>query len=95
MKDSPNWRPNTEPVLPKLKAAAKLPITWQMSLLYAVCFGGFVAFSTYLPTYLKTIYDFSAHRRRYPHSRFRASPRSSRDRSAASSPTGWVRRSSC
>ena len=59
MKDSPNWRPNTAPVLPKLKAAAKLPITWQMSLLYAVCFGGFVAFSTYLPTYLKTIYDFS------------------------------------
>ena len=46
-------------MLPKLKAAAKLPITWQMSLLYAVCFGGFVAFSTYLPTYLKTIYDFS------------------------------------
>ena len=31
-----------------------------MSFLYAVDFGGFVAFSTYLPTYLKTIYDFSA-----------------------------------
>ena len=59
MKDSPSWRPNTAPVIPKLRAAAKLPITWQMSLLYAVCFGGFVAFSTYLPTYLKTIYDFS------------------------------------
>ncbi|ACV77310.1 nitrate/nitrite transporter [Nakamurella multipartita] len=59
MKDAPNWRPNTSPVLPKLKAAAKLSITWQMSLLYAVCFGGFVAFSTYLPTYLKTVYDFS------------------------------------
>lgn len=59
MKDSPTWRPNTAPVVPKLKAAAKLSITWQMSLLYAVCFGGFVAFSTYLPTYLKTIYDFS------------------------------------
>ncbi len=59
MKDSPNWTPNTAPVLPKLKAAAKLSITWQMSFLYAVCFGGFVAFSTYLPTYLKVIYDFS------------------------------------
>ena len=34
-------------------------ITWQMAFLYAVAFGGFVAFSTYLPTYLKTIYDFS------------------------------------
>jgi NNP family nitrate/nitrite transporter-like MFS transporter len=60
MKDSPSWKPNTAPVIPKLRAAGKLAITWQMAFLYAVCFGGFVAFSTYLPTYLKTIYDFSA-----------------------------------
>jgi len=60
MKDSPNWKPNTAPVIPKLKAASKLAITWQMAFLYAVCFGGFVAFSTYLPTYLKIIYDYSA-----------------------------------
>ena len=59
MKDSPLWRPNTDPVGPKLKAAGKLAITWQMAFLYAVTFGGFVAFSTYLPTYLKTVYDFS------------------------------------
>jgi MFS transporter, NNP family, nitrate/nitrite transporter len=59
MKNSPVWKPNTDPVIPKLSAASKLAVTWQMSLLYAVCFGGFVAFSTYLPTYLKTIYDFS------------------------------------
>ena len=26
--------------------------------LYAVAFGGFVAFSTYLPTYLKDVYDW-------------------------------------
>src|SRR5262245_24933193 len=58
MKDSPAWSPNTDPVVPKLAAAAKLPVTWQMSFLYAVAFGGFVAFSTYLPTYLKDIYDF-------------------------------------
>ncbi len=44
--------------MPKLRAAAKLPVTWQMSFLYAVAFGGFVAFSTYLPTYLKDVYDF-------------------------------------
>ena len=59
MRDSPLWHPNTGAVLPKLAAAAKLGITWQMAFLYAVVFGGFVAFSTYLPTYLKTIYDFS------------------------------------
>jgi NNP family nitrate/nitrite transporter-like MFS transporter len=59
MKNSPTWKPSTQPVIPKLAAAAKLGITWQMAFLYAVTFGGFVAFSTYLPTYLKTIYDFS------------------------------------
>ena len=56
--NSPRWQPTTESVLPKLAAAAKLGITWQMSFLYAVAFGGFVAFSTYLPTYLKDVYDF-------------------------------------
>ncbi|MDF1604595.1 MFS transporter [Nocardioides sp. YIM 152315] len=58
MRDSPAWSPNTDPVAPKLVGALKLPITWQMSFLYAVAFGGFVAFSTYLPTYLKDVYEF-------------------------------------
>lgn len=58
MRDAPSWEPNRDPVAPKLTAAAKLPVTWQMSFLYAICFGGFVAFSTYLPTYLKDVYDF-------------------------------------
>jgi NNP family nitrate/nitrite transporter-like MFS transporter len=58
MRDSPTWKPNLDPVIPKLAAAAKLPLTWQMAFLYAVAFGGFVAFSTYLPTYLKNVYSF-------------------------------------
>jgi NNP family nitrate/nitrite transporter-like MFS transporter len=58
MSDSPRWKPNADPVVPRLMAALKLPVTWQMSFLYAVTFGGFVAFSTYLPTYLKDIYSF-------------------------------------
>jgi NNP family nitrate/nitrite transporter-like MFS transporter len=58
MRDSPAWKPNLAPVVPKLAAAAKLPVTWQMAFLYAVVFGGFVAFSTYLPTYLKNVYSF-------------------------------------
>src|SRR5262245_17166268 len=58
MRASPAWKPNLAPVVPKLAAAAKLPLTWQMSFLYAVAFGGFVAFSTYLPTYLKNVYNF-------------------------------------
>jgi MFS transporter, NNP family, nitrate/nitrite transporter len=28
MRDSPQWAPNTDPVVPKLVAAAKLPVTW-------------------------------------------------------------------
>lgn len=58
MRDSPVWKPNTAPVMPKLKAASKLAVTWQMAFLYAVTFGGFVAFSTYLPTYLKEVYGY-------------------------------------
>ncbi|MFL6045625.1 MAG: nitrate/nitrite transporter [Propionibacteriaceae bacterium] len=58
MRDSPAWKANLAPVVPKLAAAAKLPLTWQMAFLYAVAFGGFVAFSTYLPTYLKSVYSF-------------------------------------
>lgn len=56
LRNSPRWAPNTDPVVPKLAGALKLPVTWQMSFLYAVAFGGFVAFSTYLPTYLKDVY---------------------------------------
>lgn len=58
MRDSPRWQPNHNPVLPKLALGLRLPVTWRMSFLYAVTFGGFVAFSTYLPTYLTDVYDF-------------------------------------
>lgn len=40
-------------------AALKIPATQQLSLLYAVGFGGFVAFSVYLPTYLRNAYGLS------------------------------------
>ena len=60
VRNSPVFQPHSEPVMPKLRAAAKLGVTWQMSFLYAVVFGGFVAFSNYLPTYIKTIYGFPA-----------------------------------
>lgn len=39
--------------------AARLAVTWQLCALYAVGFGGFVAFSVYLPAYLRTAYDLS------------------------------------
>lgn len=56
MKESPAWKPSFQKLVPKVTGALKLVITWQMSFLYAIVFGGFVAFSTYLPKYLLTIY---------------------------------------
>ena len=41
-------------------AVARLTVTWQLCFLYAVGFGGFVAFSVYLPAYLRIAYDLSA-----------------------------------
>ena len=38
---------------------ARIPATGQLSFLYAVSFGGFVAFSVYLPTYLGNAYDLT------------------------------------
>lgn len=38
----------------------RLAVTWQLCFLYAVGFGGFVAFSVYLPAYLRTAYELSA-----------------------------------
>lgn len=41
----------------KVWATLKRPVTLQLSLLYALAFGGFVAFSVYLPTYLINAYQ--------------------------------------
>jgi MFS transporter, NNP family, nitrate/nitrite transporter len=58
MRNAPTWQPSRQPVAPKIIGALRLGVTWRMSFLYAICFGGFVAFSTYLPTYLKDVYGF-------------------------------------
>jgi NNP family nitrate/nitrite transporter-like MFS transporter len=58
MRESPTWTPVTHGSFGKLVAASKMPVTWQLCFLYAVVFGGFVSFSTYLPTYLRDIYGF-------------------------------------
>ncbi|UXY25543.1 MFS transporter [Streptomyces sp. HUAS TT20] len=56
LRDAPGRIVPTQPLATRLKATFKLSITWQASALYAVAFGGYVAFSVYLPTYLKTGY---------------------------------------
>jgi len=56
LRDAPNRAVPTDPLGRRLAATARLAITWQACILYAVAFGGYVAFSVYLPTYLKTAY---------------------------------------
>ncbi|TKJ19834.1 MFS transporter [Blastococcus sp. CCUG 61487] len=59
LRDAPGRTPSTGSAVRRTWETAKLPVTWQMSFLYAVGFGGFVAFSVYLPTYLRVTYDLS------------------------------------
>lgn len=59
LRDAPGRAAPTEPLLRRLAVTARLPITWRASLLYAVGFGGYVAFSVYLPTYLRNAYGLS------------------------------------
>ncbi len=56
LRDAPGRVTPTEPVLRRLATTLTLRITWQASALYALAFGGYVAFSVYLPTYLRTGY---------------------------------------
>jgi NNP family nitrate/nitrite transporter-like MFS transporter len=56
LRDAPGRVVPTTSVTKRLGAAARLPIAWQACILYAVAFGGYVAFSVYLPAYLKTAY---------------------------------------
>jgi NNP family nitrate/nitrite transporter-like MFS transporter len=59
LRDAPGRTVPTTSLGSRLSANARLPITWQACLLYAVAFGGYVAFSVYLPAYLKTAYGLS------------------------------------
>ena len=56
LRDAPGRTAPTTSLLSRLSANARLPITWQACALYGVAFGGYVAFSVYLPAYLKTDY---------------------------------------
>lgn len=59
LRDAPGRGIPTEPLARRLADALRMGVTWQASALYAVAFGGYVAFSVYLPTYLKNGYGLS------------------------------------
>lgn len=59
LRDAPGRTVTADPLARRLAATLKLGVTWQASALYAVTFGGYVAFSVYLPTYLRTGYGLT------------------------------------
>src|SRR6478672_12017382 len=59
LRDAPGRSIPTESLGRRLGSAAALRITWQAAALYAIGFGGYVAFSVYLPTYLKNAYGLT------------------------------------
>jgi MFS transporter, NNP family, nitrate/nitrite transporter len=58
-RDAPGRVAATEPFTARFWAALRLPATRDLAALYAITFGGFVAFGVYLPTYLKTVYGLA------------------------------------
>ena len=59
LRDAPSRVIPSEPMRNRLDAISRLRVTWQAAALYAVMFGGYVAFSVYLPAYLKTAYGLT------------------------------------
>ncbi len=59
LRDAPDRVVPVAPLARRLGATARLRVTWQAAALYAVAFGGYVAFSVYLPAYLKTAYGLT------------------------------------
>jgi NNP family nitrate/nitrite transporter-like MFS transporter len=59
LRDAPGRVVPDTPLVARVVANATHPITWQACIMYAVAFGGYVAFSVYLPAYLKNEYALS------------------------------------
>jgi NNP family nitrate/nitrite transporter-like MFS transporter len=60
IRDAPGRQRPTTSAWARTAGVVKLAVTWQLCFLYAVGFGGFVAFSVYLPAYLRTAYQLTA-----------------------------------
>ena len=59
LRDAPGRAVPSGTMISRLAATSRLRVTWLAAALYAVAFGGYVAFSVYLPTYLKTGYGLT------------------------------------
>jgi NNP family nitrate/nitrite transporter-like MFS transporter len=58
-KNSPSWKKTKSSFLKSFGEAVKEKTTWDLSILYFVSFGAFVAFGVYLPTLLKVSFGLS------------------------------------
>ncbi|MEV0590743.1 MFS transporter [Nonomuraea cavernae] len=58
-RNAPGTQAATEPFLTRFAAAARLRVTRELAAMYALTFGGFVAFGVYLPLYLGAVYELS------------------------------------
>ncbi|MEV0867601.1 MFS transporter [Brachybacterium paraconglomeratum] len=59
MHDAPTWKPSGKSMLSQTLLAMRQKVTWQACYLYALSFGGYVAFSVFLPTMLKNWYGLT------------------------------------
>lgn len=59
LRDAPGQVKQTTSMVTRVGATLKLSITWQAAALYATLFGGYVAFSVYLPSLLKAEYGLT------------------------------------
>ena len=59
MHDAPTWKPSGKSMLSQTLLAMRQKVTWQACYLYALSFGGYVAFSVFLHTMLKNWYGLT------------------------------------
>lgn len=57
---APTWSPSHQDFLGRTAAVMRLRVTWQACYLYALSFGGYVAFTVFLPTMLSTWYGLES-----------------------------------
>lgn len=58
-KNDPGWKPPKGSALKRFVTATKSRISWDLSSVYVITFGAFVAFGVYLPVLLKVSYGLS------------------------------------
>jgi MFS transporter, NNP family, nitrate/nitrite transporter len=60
LKNPPGWTPSRRNIVAQSAATARIRLTWQACYLYAISFGGYVAFTVFLPTMLINWYALGA-----------------------------------